>query len=374
MLNPPSGNIVVTGATGFLGSHFVREWLRTERGHVFALARAKEGRSAAVRIAAALEAAQEASGTSDQPLPPTWTAIDGDVTRPLAGVQSESVEHLRAEGVGVFWHFASDLRYELHNHEATRRINVEGALHALALAAEIGVQRFVYISTAYVCGRKGGVIEEALVPPLQEFSNGYEASKAEAERSLFAECERLGLPLTILRPSIIIGPRSTHSAYGSETGLFNLIHAVMWIRSSQSGKQPHLRIPSCPAAEINFIPVDCVVSNMLALAKSGFGSQPIYHLTSSVSVTVAQCWQVLSDVIGMHNVTLMPPDSLEPSPSERLIVRRLGFFLSYIAVDRRFQRTLTPAWTLNPVDFESYVRRAKERVEDGALKMRGHAG
>ena len=99
MLNTPSGNIFVTGATGFLGSHFVREWLRTESGHVFALARAKEGRSAAIRIAAALEAAQEASGTSDQPVPTTWTAIDGDVTQPLAGVQSESVEHLRAEGV-----------------------------------------------------------------------------------------------------------------------------------------------------------------------------------------------------------------------------------------------------------------------------------
>ena len=111
-----------------------------------------------------------------------------------------------------------------------------------------------------------------------------------------------------------------------------------------------------------------------ALANSGFGSQPIYHLTSSVSVTVAQCWQVLSDVIGMHNVTLVPPDSLEPSPSERLIARRLGFFLSYITVDRRFQRTLTPAWTLDSADFASYVRKAKERVEDGALKIRGHAG
>ncbi len=374
MLKLTSGNIFITGATGFLGSHFVREWLRAENGHVFALARAKGDRSAATRIAASLEAAQEASDTSDQPLPTTWTAIDGDVTQPLAGVQSESVEHLCAAGVDVFWHFASDLRYEEHHHEATRRINVEGALHALALAVAIGVKRFVYVSTAYVCGRKGGLIEETLVPPHQEFSNGYEASKAEAERLLFVECERLGLPLTILRPSIIVGPRSTQSAYGSETGLFSLIHAIAWIRSSQAAQRADLRIPSCAAAEINFIPVDCVVSDMLALAEAGFGSQSIYHLTSSVCVTVEQCFHAISEVIGIRNVVLVPPDLLEPGQSERLIARRLGFFLSYISVDRRFMRTLTPRWTLDSADFAGYVRKAKERVENGAPKMRGHAG
>jgi nucleoside-diphosphate-sugar epimerase len=374
MLNAPSGNIVVTGATGFLGSHFVREWLRTESSHVFALARAKDKRSAATRIAAALEDAQLASGTTAQALPSNWATIEGDVTQPLAGIPHERVEQLRARGVEVFWHFASDLRYEHYNHEATRRINVEGALHALALAIELGIKRFVYVSTAYVCGREAGLIKETLVPSDQEFSNGYEASKAEAERLLVAECERLGLPLTILRPSIVIGPRSTQSAYGSETGLFSLIHAVMWIRSSQSGQQAHLRIPSCPAAEINFIPVDCVVSDMLGLANSGFGSQPIYHLTSSVSVTVAQCWRVLSDVFGMHNVTLVPPDSLEPSPAERLIARRLGFFLSYITVDRRFQRTLSPAWTLDAAEFAGYVRNGLERVERDVLRVRSHAG
>jgi len=374
MLSRASRNIFVTGATGFLASHFVQEWLRTGSGHVFALVRGKGVLTGAERLAAALKDAQWASGRDDLVSLKSATPVDGDVTRPLAGIAPESVAHMRQAGVETFWHFASDLRYEGRNCEATRRVNVDGARHALALGVAIGVQRFVYVSTAFVCGRKDGLIEETLVPPNRDFSNGYEASKAEAERLLAAECERLGVPLTILRPSIVLGPRATQSAYGSETGLFSLVHAAIWVRSSQAGRTANLRIPARVDAEINFIPVDCVVSDMLALAKSDFGEQRIYHLTSSSCVSVAQCWQAISDAAGMHNISLVPPESFEPSPAERLIARRIGFFLSYINVDRRFKRSLSPAWTVNPGDFAGYVRKAMERVESGARKIRCHAG
>jgi nucleoside-diphosphate-sugar epimerase len=366
MVRAGACNIFVTGGAGFLGSHFVLEWLRTGSGQVFALARDKDSQTGASRLATALEAAQRANGLSDALPTEFLTPMDGDVTRPLAGIAPEGVAHLRTADVEVFWHFASDLRYEDRNYEATRRTNVEGSLHALALAAAIGAKRFVYVSTAYVCGRQAGQIEEMLVPPQREFSNGYEASKAEAERLLVAECERIGMPLTILRPSIVIGPRATQSAYGSETGLFSLVYAVMWIRSSQSGQTASLRIPACAEAEINFIPVDCVVSDMLALAKSGFGDKLIYHLTSSSSVSVEQCWRAISDAVGMHNVSFLPAGTFEPSPAERRVARRIGFFLSYINIDRRFHRSLSPAWGLNTADFAGYVHNCIKRVESGA--------
>ena len=373
MLTSIPGSIFVTGATGFLGSHFVREWLRTESGHVFALVRAKGAQTGASRLAVALECAQRACGIPGQVCMKSLTPIEGDVTRSLAGLEPRRVAHLREAGVDVFWHFASDLRYQVHDSETVRRNNVDGARHALALAVSLGVKRFVYVSTAYVCGRRGGGIEETRVPADQEFSNGYEASKAQAEHLLAAECERLGLPLTILRPSIILGPRATQSAYGSDSGLFSLIHAAMWIRSSRTGQTAHLRIPADPDAELNFIPVDCVVADMLALAKSGFGAKPIYHLTSSSSVSVAECWRAISEIVGMHNVALVAPESLEPSPAEQLIARRIGFFLSYINVDRRFSRSLSPSWTLNAADFADYVRKGMERVESGA-REKSHVG
>lgn len=368
------GNILVTGATGFLGSHFVREWLRTESGHVFALARSKGTLTGASRLIEALKAACFASGTRNQISIESLMTIDGDVTQPLAGVVPESIANLCKAGVDVFWHFASDLRYEDRNREETRRINVDGALYALTLAAAIGVKRFVYVSTAFVCGRQSGLIEETLAPLNQEFSNGYEVSKAEAEHRLVAECELLRLPLTILRPSIVIGPRATQSAHGSNTGLFSLIHALMWVRSSQAGQIANVRMPACPDAEINFIPIDCVVEDMLTLAKSGFGTKLIYHLTSSSSVSVKQCFRAISEVVGIKNVVLLPADSFEPSRAEQLIARRIRFFLSYISVDRRFTRSLSPDWTLDATDFTGYVLKGRTRIESSAREISGHAG
>jgi len=366
MVIAPSSNIFVTGATGFLGSHFAREWLRDGRGHVFALVRGKGSLTGASRFAAALDAAQRANGTSDEVLPQTVTPMDGDLTRPLAGITPEGVTQLRHAGVETFWHFAADLRYDERDYEAVKRTNVEGTRQSLALAAAIGVKRFIYVSTAYVCGRQSGLIEERLVPLDHEFSNGYEASKAEAEHLLVAECEHLQMPLTILRPSIVLGPRSTKSACGSDAGLFSLIRAAMWVRSSPSAQTASLRIPACPDAEINFIPVDCVVTDMLALADSGWGDRQIYHLTSGTCLSVEQCWHVISDLVGMHHIALRPPDSFEPTNVERLIARRIGFFLSYINLDRTFQRTLSPAWGLNADDFSGYVRKGIERIQSGS--------
>jgi nucleoside-diphosphate-sugar epimerase len=366
MLSSRSGNILVTGATGFLGSHFVHEWLQTESAQVFALVRGKGTLTGAGRLAAALEVAKFSSAAPHCSLAESPTPINGDVTLPLAGVAPEDVAQVRKAGVETFWHFASDLRYEDHNREAMWRTNVHGARHALDLAIAVGVKRFVYVSTAYVCGRQGGPIEETLVPPHQEFSNAYEASKAEAERLLVTECEQRGLPLTILRPSIIIGPSTTRCAYGSETGLFALIHALMWIRSSQSGQTANLRIPACADAEINFIPVDCVVSDMLTLAKSGFGTRCIYHLTSSSWVSVAECWQALSEATGMHNVVLVSHGPFEPSPAERRVARRVGFFLSYIGIDRRFIRSMSSTMAPEVADFADYVWKERDRVESYA--------
>ena len=148
----------------------------------------------------------------------------------------------------------------------------------------------------------------------------------------------------------------------------------MWIRSSQAAQSTTLRIPSCASAEINFIPVDCVVADMLALARANFGTQPIYHLTSTASVTVAECFQAITEIIGLRNVQLVPPSAFEPSPAERLIARRIGFFLSYIAVDRRFHRTLQPSWSLDAADFAAYVHQAVQRVHDAAPRPHAHAG
>ena len=76
------------------------------------------------------------------------------------------------------------------------------------------LKRYMYFSTAYVAGRREGVIlEKELIRP-EEFKNYYEETKFEAEllvKNLIGE-----IPLTIIRPGIVKG----HSITG-ETNKFD---------------------------------------------------------------------------------------------------------------------------------------------------------
>ena len=70
---------------------------------------------------------------------------------------------------------------------------------------------------------------------------------------------------------------------------------------------------------------------MLALANAGFGSSRSTISPPAPPSPSQHAFSAITEVIGIRNVQLVPPDSFEPSPAERLIARRLGFFLSYIS-------------------------------------------
>src|SRR5437899_1298015 len=70
-----------------------------------------------------------------------------------------------------------------------------------------GLRRFTSISTAFVAGGHAGCISEDDLDVGQRFRNPYEQSKFEAERLVAHWRERL--PVTVVRPSIVVGERDT---------------------------------------------------------------------------------------------------------------------------------------------------------------------
>lgn len=87
---------------------------------------------------------------------------------------------------------------------------VEGTENLLEAAAAAGVERFVHMSTAAVYGltpKPGSEIEDAPLPHTGEL---YCDNKGRAESSVL-NFGRRGLPVTILRPSIVYGPYSAWS-------------------------------------------------------------------------------------------------------------------------------------------------------------------
>lgn len=84
------------------------------------------------------------------------------------------------------------------------QVIITGAHNVLAAAAERGVDRFVFLSTAEIYGPDAaGVINETT--PATACGRAYADAKIEAEQLCF-EYGRKGLPVTVLRPSIVYGP------------------------------------------------------------------------------------------------------------------------------------------------------------------------
>ena len=91
----------------------------------------------------------------------------------------------------------------IHTAYGSAHVTVEGTHNVLEAALRAGAARFVYISTTEVYGTPSGEVDEtyALAPT----GNEYGDSKIEAERLCWEYGDR-GLPVTVVRPTIVYGP------------------------------------------------------------------------------------------------------------------------------------------------------------------------
>ena len=150
----PEGALLLTGATGFVGMEVLAAVLERSDRHVVALIRAEDDDRAAERLAATLETScGEAEAYADR-----VTAVAGDITAPRLGL-GERWEPL-AERVGAIVHGAASVAFDL-SLEESRRINVDGTRQMLDFAAACpDLERFTYVSTAYVAGDRRGTVYE----------------------------------------------------------------------------------------------------------------------------------------------------------------------------------------------------------------------
>lgn len=123
------------------------------------------------------------------------------------GPQTEWKEALRH--VDAVVHLAGRAHHprEEHAAELYRSLNTEGALHLARCAAEVGVRKFIFMSTILVNGTNTDNR-----PPFREDDRltprgVYGASKAAAEAGLEAIAKETEMSITVIRPPLIYGPR-----------------------------------------------------------------------------------------------------------------------------------------------------------------------
>ena len=169
-------SIFLTGATGFIGGRIVERLVLEHHRYPICLVHnpSHMARIARFRI----------------------SPVFGDVMNPQKFEKQIS-------GCDIFIHTACGKEMNLERNWA---INVKGTENLLKIAVENKAKHFIFISSTavYEENLSGGCIDEKIIPNCKQAD--YAGSKLEAEKICFEYSHRYGLPVTILRPSIVYGP------------------------------------------------------------------------------------------------------------------------------------------------------------------------
>jgi dihydroflavonol-4-reductase len=244
---------LVTGASGFLGSHVAR--LLSQRGE-------------RVRVL----------------LRPTSHArlIEGLAVERVAGDLRDraSLEQALA-GVETVYHVAADYRLWAREPREIYESNLQGTRNLLAAAERAKVEKFVYTSTVGTVAvpRDGVLPDESVVTSLDEMIGAYKRSKWLAEQEAW-KAAAAGLPVVIVNPTTPIGPGD---AKPTPTGRI--------IIDFLSG-----RMPAYVDTGLNFVPVeDAAEGHLLAAQRGRIGER---YILGGENLTLKQALEILSQVSG----------------------------------------------------------------------------
>lgn len=173
-------NILITGATGFVGGHILNYL------------------------------------SSSTPAPKITAAVRRSVVLPLAkevviqGLENDCDWSSLLGGQDVIIHAAA--RAHIMKDDAVdplteyRRVNVQGTLNLARQAAAVGIKRFVFISSIKVNGEQTALSKPFTVDDSPAPEDAYALSKWEAEKGLINISAETGMELVIIRPSLVYGP------------------------------------------------------------------------------------------------------------------------------------------------------------------------
>jgi thioester reductase-like protein len=353
-----NAELLLTGATGYIGQALLWKWLRATDARCSLLVRSRHGTSPVIRVQDALRE------FGDDPLP--WMdriqVFDADVSVERLGLNEADYEELAGRVTHIV-HGAAAARFDLDIAEA-RRTNVGGVKHILDFAARCrGLEKVDYIGTAYVCGLRTGLIREAELDTGQQHRNTYERSKFEAE--MLVRDSMRQLPIAILRPSIVICDSRTGYA-SNHNGFYRALR--MYLKGGLT------MLPGYPESLLDLVPVDYVAEACFSISHSTVSIGQCYHLTAGPDNTtrLGEIQELASRYSGKEKFTLLPPQAfltLVGQMASRLgeeelkALKEMELYMPYLLCEHQFDNTNTLCDTgLTPPPVRDYFGKFVERI------------
>jgi len=284
-LNTPlseAENIVLTGATGFLGAFLCRELIRrTTNANIYCVARARSQEAVCVRVFTNLSNHKIALTSEEKA---RIKPVVGDLSKPYFGMDEGDFKALGKKTQAIV-HNGAYVHWLLP-YQRLKPTNVLGTHTVLQLASlgQKGLSPVHYVSTTSVFddefhSQQSAVMEDDPLTQSKGLNGGYPQSKWMAERLLMAAAKDRGMPVAIYRPGYVTGD--------CESGLWNtddfqcrLIKGCIQLGCCpfESAKNSEGRLLGLDAS-----PVDYVAEAIVGIAANAFPDSKIlqaYHIVN----------------------------------------------------------------------------------------------
>ncbi|MBV9787437.1 MAG: thioester reductase domain-containing protein [Chloroflexi bacterium] len=276
------GQILLTGATGFLGAFLLRELLEQTTAMIFCLVRCRDLEQGRARIEQVLQSyGLQHLDWRDRVMP-----LPGDLAQPLLGLSEQQFGEL-AQRVEAIYHCGAMVN-NVAPYATLKPSNVDGTHEVLRLACQTTAKPLHLISTLSVFPRSQTLLAEDDTPELEVgVTNGYTESKWVAEQLALAARSR-GLPVTVYRPGSIAGDSQT-GALSPKEFMFSMIKGCIQLGA----------IPDLPVL-VDMTPIDYVSKVIVYLSLQPASRDKVFHPVNPELCTMGE----LGDMLRSYGYTL----------------------------------------------------------------------
>ncbi|SEL32645.1 D-alanine--poly(phosphoribitol) ligase subunit DltA [Paenibacillus sp. OK003] len=273
--------VLVTGATGLLGSEIVYQTLKQGK-EVYCVVRGQDQWIATERLLAKLKEITPVGELLDLE---KLYVFNGDLSKQKFGLTPPDYQMLSTE-VSTIYHCAGNVNFMASMKEACE-VNVEGLANVMAFAQKGRIKKVNHVSTLSVVGHDHYIIEDVDLAPIS-----YVKSKVLAEYYL-RDYRAIRDGIHVSRVGRIAGNSRTFSVPDQDL-FWRLLVSI-----AELGCCPNEFLPF----ETDLTPVDFIVKELINRTEASNDNQVVNYF-SNCMISFGRCIKILEKVLG-HKIMLV---------------------------------------------------------------------